>query len=349
MNFQETVAANRAILAQAQALNIRAGTNVFPVPGREELLRRFTAGLNGARRVAEIRDLTALMLPVLEERLVEQVLREQPDTITVLGREVAVEYRAGYAPRVRIDFRGDESRDWLNLPDDGIKLPGGREVSMYSSVEGYGYYIETSSSQFKAKVRECLNQGLWDNWQQPDLPPPSDLIPPIAEMEYGRCVVTGVALFAFGVFKYDSWYENPWKPYWTRDRAEAERLHAQACEKLVEACEKAARETLKKRVGELYGEHRGNHDLPEEMRTRMYNTYYGYSSGATTIAELEQLIVQVEAEIAAAVERKAKAERERIEAERKKREAEEVRLAEKAASNSPFAALAALRDKFRKK
>lgn len=324
-NIQSVVAANRALLARARELNIRAGTNLFQVPSRDELTKLFTVALDGARRVAEIRNMPALMLPSLDDRLIEKVLREQPDKITILDREVTVEYRSGGSPRVRLDFRGNESRDWLSLPNAGIQLPGGREVTMSSAVEGYGYYVETTSSQFKAKARECLNQGLWDNWQKPELTAPTDSIPPIVEAEYGRCVVTNASLVAFGTVNYDSWYGS-WKSYWTRDRAEAERVHAEAKGKFVEAREKIARDALKKRVGELYSAHNYNRELPEEIRTRIYNTHYGYSGAATTVAEIKAFIAEVEATVEATETRKA-------EAERKQREAEACREAVNTALN----------------
>lgn len=317
--FQEVVTANRALLARARDLNTRAGQSMFSVPTRDELTKLFVVALGGARRIAEIHNMSALLLPTLDERMIEKVLREQPDTITVLGREVTVEYRSGYNPRVRLDFRGDESRNWLQLPDTGIHLPGGREIAMYSAVEGYSYYIEANSSQFKMKARECLNQGLWDKWQKPELPAPTDSIPPIVEMEYGRCVVTDASLTAYGTVNYDSWYGS-WKAYWSRSRAETEQVHAQASTKFLEVKEKAARDALKKRVGELYSAHYYERELPEEMRTRLYSTYYGYSGGATTVAELEAFIAEVEAAVAATTARKA-------EAERKQREAEERREA----------------------
>lgn len=309
--FENVIAENRGLVARARELNIRAGETIFPVPSRDELTKLFMVALSGARRVAEIRNLSALLLPALDQKAIEKVLHEQPDTITILGQEVAVEYRSGYNPRVRLDFRGEESRNWLQLPDDGIRLPNGREVAMCSALEGYGYYVEANSSQFKAKARECLNQGLWDNWQKPELPAPTESIAPVVEMEYGRCVVTDAPLFAYGAVNYDSWYGS-WKSYWSRDRAEADKVHAQACAKFVEVKEKVARDALKKRVGEL---HSYNRELPEEMRSRMYNTYYGYSGGATTVAEIEAFIAEVEAAVVAIEERKAEAERKQREAE----------------------------------
>ena len=313
-NLYQVVVENRAILARARDLNTRAGTSLFPVPSRDELTKLFTVALGGARRVAEIRSLPTLLLPALDDWTIAKVLDESPDKISILGHEVAVEYRSGYAPRVRRDFRGNESRDGLSLPDAGIHLPGGREVSMYSSVEEYGYYIEANSSQFKAKACECLNQGLWDNWQKPELPTPTDFVSPIVEAEYGRCVVTDVPLTAFGTVNYDSWYGS-WKSYWSRSRAETEQVYEQSRTKFLEVKEKVVRDALNKRVGELYSAHNYNRELPEEMRTRMNSTCYGYSGGATTVAEIKAFIAEVEAAVEAGDSRKAEAEQKLRDAE----------------------------------
>lgn len=304
---------NRALLARMKALNLRTGLETFPIPSREELRARMTNVLQGARRVAEIRDLEVLRLPLLDEVQVAEVLRLCPDTIEVLGREVAVEYRQPYystprPPLVRIDFKGDDAKRWVGLPDEGICLPDGREVVLYSVIEGYGYYIEAESSKFKEKACECLNQAQWDNWQKPELPAPTDSIPPIAEKEYGLCAVTDVVLVAYGTVNYDSWYGS-WKSCWSRDRDEADKVHAQACAKFVEVREKADRVSLRKRVGELRKTHYDA--LSEDLRERLYNTQYGYSGGASTVAEIEALIAEVEAIVEqAALEAKAKAEAE---------------------------------------
>lgn len=327
--LQSILSANRAQQRRAAELNNRAGKIIFRIFTREELVSAITAVLNGARCAAEINDPAVLALPPLDEEKAQAVLALCPDTITVCGREAAVEYRAPYCgtpypPRVRIDFRGEQAKDWLEIPEGGIMLPDGREVMLYSAIDGHGYYIEAPSSQFKVKAQECLNKGLWDAWQKPELSVPTDSILPIVEVEYGRCSVTEVSLIAFGTVNYDSYYGS-WKSYWTRDRAEADKVHAQTCAKFVEMKEKATRDALKKRVGELYSAHYYNRELPEEMRTRLYNTYYG-AGVATTVAEIEAFIAEVEAAVATIEERKA-------EAETRKREAEARREAVNTALN----------------
>jgi hypothetical protein len=124
---------------------------------------------------------------------------------------------------------------------------------------------------------------------------------------------------AYGTVNYDSWYGS-WKSYWSRSRAETEQVYAQACSKFLEVKEKVVRDALKKRIGELYSAHNYNRELPEEVRTRMYNAYYGYSGGPTTVAEMEAFIAEVEATVATVNERKAEAERKQREAEARRGE-----------------------------
>lgn len=317
--LQSILSANRAQQRRAAELNNRAGKIIFRIFTREELVSAITAVLNGARCAAEINDPAVLALPPLNEEKVRAVLTLCSDTITVCGREAAVEYRAPYygtplPPRVKIDFRGEHARDWLAIPDEGIYLPDGREVSLYSALDGYGYYINAPSSQFSVKVRECLNEGLWSSWKKPELPQPTESIAPLVEAEYGRCVVTNEPLIAYGTVDHDSWC-GLWKSYWSRDRDEADKMHAQACVKFLEIEEKATRDALKKRIGQLYNAYYHNRELAEDLRSRMCNTYYGYSGGATTVTEMEALIAEVEAAMAAIEKRKAEAERKQREAE----------------------------------
>lgn len=314
MNFQDVVVNNRALLARARQLNVRAGSEVFLIPSRQDIAEAVKTVLGGARCVTEISNVTDLLLPALNEKLVAKVLNESPDTINILGKEVVVEYRSGYAPRVRLDFHGDESRNWLKLPDDSIRLPNGREVSICSVIEGCGHYIESTSSQFKAKAREGLNQGLWDKWQKPELPTPTESIPAIVEMVYGRCVVTDAPLLAYGTVNYDSYYGS-WKSHWSRDRAESERLHAQVCEKFVAVKEKIVLDGLRRSVSALHRAHYYNQELSEKIRIRMSNTHYGHPEGAITVSEIKALIAEVEVAVEAIEARKAEVKRKQREAE----------------------------------
>lgn len=228
MTARAIILENRGTISRMRELNVRAGRDVFPIPTRETLAASLRQMLGAVARLADVRNPEVLRLPSLSEAEVAKILRTAPDTVLVCGREVAVEYRAPYygtqyPPRVRIEFRGAEAKDWLKLPEGGVKLPDGREVALYSAIDGYGYYVESPSSQFKAKARECLNQGLWDAWSKPAItvPDPSAEFPALEVQEYGRCAVTDEGLAAFGVLSHDSWY-GTWKAVWYRDRSEAE-------------------------------------------------------------------------------------------------------------------------------
>lgn len=306
----EVITANRELEQKARQLNIRAGHEVFKVKTRQEWEEWLGARLFGAVSVATIPDVSALKLPALDEEIINLVMQENPDTIEVLGQTCKVEYRSETQALVRIDFRGEQAKDWLKLPDE-IRLPGGREVSLYSAVEGYGYYIEAKSSLFKAKVRECLNQGQWDNWRNrptitiPDLAAEDASLPEIASMQYGACVVTGEPLVAFGTLTaYRIWSSDPitWKAEWFRTRVEAEAklesAKAEFAKAKVEAREKAERETAKAAAEtareELKGlsTREGWNDLEYELRREVEARTGYYACLPEASAELREWTAQ---------------------------------------------------------
>lgn len=314
--------------ARMRELNTRAGRDVFLVPSKEQLAASLQQFLRGAARLADIRWPETLRLPALDAAAEAGVLAECPDTIVVCGREVAVEYRAPYygtqyPSRVRVDFRGEQAKDWLQLPEGGITLPDGREVTIVAPVEGCGWYeVEAPSSQFKGKVQEHLNQGLWDSWQKPtlDVPAIEDNFPALVEHEYAKCVVTSEQLVAYGVLYHD--YYSGWKTAWYRDRAEAERKHAEGSAKWLELKEKAERDELKKRVRTLMDQWYYTQDFDDMLRKRLYNTVYGYTGAAQTVAELTSLIAKAEVSVTAYEAQKAEEERLRREAEARRESVE---------------------------
>jgi hypothetical protein len=345
---------NRALVTRMRELNVRAGEDRFAVPTREQLAVGIAKILGGVGRLADIRWPETLRLPALDAEAEAEVLRLCPETITVCGREVPVEYRAPYygtprPPLVRMDFRGEQAKDWLKLPAGGISLPDGREVVIVGPVEGCGWSeVEGPSSQFKGKVLERLTQGQWDSWKSSapaiELPEVVDYysVVPFEVVVYGHCPVTGAELQAYGtvVPKSYRYYDTDlyFEGRWFRDHLEAHNtadtsaerlceLYDELAEKRREAEERATRDALKKRVGELHGSHGYNRELAEGLRTRMYNTYYGYSGGTTTVAEMEALIAEVDTAVVALEERKAEAERVKREVE-VRREAVEAAISD---------------------
>lgn len=286
MDIQKIIAENKARQQEAKRLNVRAGESLFKVFSLAELTAWVMDRLVGARRLAEIVNLTSLALPDLDRDLVGKVLVDNPDKILVLDREVAVEYSSYRSePVVRIDFRGELSRDWARIPAEGIRLPGGREVFLVSAVDGYGYYIETLSSQFITKVREILSKKQWDEFvSSPDkpviaIPDPTNFstqIPAVCEHQYGVCVGTEQPLIAFGVVTYTPdcyWSSEKFETKWfaKRDEAEAERTKSAEAfgKKQTELREKAEREAGD--IREVTIDRRGTAHCPELNGRRVDN------------------------------------------------------------------------------
>lgn len=292
--IETIVTENRAVLHRMRDLNVRAGSDVFPIPSREDLQHRLAASLQGARKVAEITDWDALRLPQPDTSVVATILTKCPDTIEVLGRQVEVEYRSPYygsprAPRVQIDFRYMAVDDWQKLPESGIHLPDGREVTIQGTIPGrvMDVSVEATSSQFKEQAGQRLNQDLWEKWSQPSLPQPAGQIAPVVEREYGRCVLTDTPLMAYGTIR-RSWSE--WRTFWSHDRSEAEQVRADSCRQYAEVQEETRRAELTKRLGELYKLHRDT--VSEELRNRMYHAVHGYSRQSASV--VEEIIAEVE-------------------------------------------------------
>jgi HrpA-like RNA helicase len=223
--LEATLRSNAARQERARQLNIRTGESTFQVFSSDEMFERFVTALSGARRVLEVVRPEALALPALDEDKVASVLRDNPDTINVLGSDLVVEYRTPsygtvYAPRVKLSDETVKANGWIRLPDEGVHLPGGRSVEV---VVSFGYYTATSDTnipKLKEQVRQHLNREQWDRWTKPeiqisDLSADDAVIPLIIE-SYGTCVVTGDELKAYGTVLWDSYYGR-FSPKWYRD------------------------------------------------------------------------------------------------------------------------------------
>lgn len=242
MEIQEVITANRAVIAQAKSLNMRAGETVFTILSRDEMLTRFTTSLCGARRVSEIQDFDALHLPDLDPDLVKMVTDRNPDTIEILGREFVVEYRNHYGPRIEIRFEDIWADKWQDLPDT-LTLPSGRLVLVKSVVEGHGYWIEAENPiELKDKIKDALNRKQWEKWEdKPEMAavdPEDDQSVSFVTTVYGQCVVTGDDLKAYGTVEVcQYWSSDPieWRPVWYRSVSEAIEVFDRSTAKLTEA------------------------------------------------------------------------------------------------------------------
>jgi len=306
---------------RACQLNRRSGEDTFKVYSQDEMFEWFATALSGARRISEVTRPEVLALPTLDENKVAEVLFNQPGTISVLGANIAVEYADGYGrsranPRVRLAGELSGENCWQELPDQGIRLPGGRTVEVAVPF-GYSATIsDTDIPRLKERVREHLNREQWEQWYKPDLTIPSPSAKgseiPFITTVYGQCVVTGDPLRAFGTVRYRTGYYNSgWEAVWYRDKAEAEKARAEATRNLeeiqVEAMRKreleAARaeaETVRKAFGDLFLSDNWK-DLDPELRRKVEDWRYSYLPSSTDQlrtdkADTEALIARVEAE-----------------------------------------------------
>ena len=329
-NLSAVLAANTERQTQAQKLNTRAGENVFHVFSQTEVYELYASALSGATRIVEVSNPGALALPGLDEELVAIVVRENPEAINVLGAELEVEYRpASWSgpcpPRVRLTEEMVKAQAWLNLPDEGVRLPGGRAVEVTVFVS-YNTVADTDIPRLKEKVRERLNQSQWEMWIKPAiaLPDAASLeadIPEITIAQYGVCVITGEPLSAYGTIHQSSHYGLRWEEAWFRSREEAEKVRAEAVQKLeairAEAAAKAEleqvraeAETARKELMGLSSREEWN-DLHYELQRRVESRRYSYLPNSTPevwawIAETKALVAEAEAALAEVAARRAK-------------------------------------------
>jgi len=329
--LQKLIETNRANQARARELNVRSGTGIFPVLDREALQVWLMLRLNGARSVAEIGDLSSLLLPPLDPELEAAVLRDNPDTVSLLGEESQVEYRRDRAPRVILTLDPAANRRWLRLPTE-LKLPGGRAVEMGVKTL-YGYdplSVSTDGAEVVEKVRSHLNRDQWGQWLRPQLALPSETdpaaeVPPIITAEYGRCLMDDTPLLAYGVVACKNYYSysgGALEPRWLQSRAEAEELRAASVAKLVElqaeailmASETAIREEAEAAKEELAALRSltGFWDMDPEVRRQVdewgYNRPYDLGPLQAWTAETKALIVKVTPALAEISRARAEAE-----------------------------------------
>lgn len=302
---------NAARQERARQLNIRTGEKTFQVYSSDEMIERFVAVLSGARRILEVFRPEALALPGLDESTVVSVLRDNPDTIEVLGSELVVEYRQPYygtvcAPRVKLSDEMVKAGAWIRLADEGVILPGGRSVELVVSFDYSTTLADTNIPQLKAKVREHLNREQWGRWTRPEIVLPDTdaeepVIPPITTATYGSCVVTGEPLEVFGAvtvnpsryYTTDPYFKGEW--FTSREKADAARTAAvtkleQIREELRAQRERTAREEAENAAlnatkteaeaarEELRGlsSHNGFYDLVYELLRKAEDRRYSY-------------------------------------------------------------------------
>lgn len=263
---------NAAKQERAQQLNIRTGEETFKVFSSQEVKKWFITALSGARRIIEIVRPEALELPKLDEDEVASILRDNPDTIEVLGSDLVVNYEPEFfgqsqpVPRVILGREVLDTGKWADLPDRGVFLPSGRHVLVSIEVGTFQFPKSGSIPELKKKVQEHLNHKQWNNWTQPEIEIPNlsqdnPVIPFVTE-SYGTCATTGEELKAYGTVFWDS-FRNRFSPVWTRSESEAQDLRSRGQDGLVELCRKHRKELEKKRLSSEVEE------VQEEIREMM--------------------------------------------------------------------------------
>ncbi|MDR0398166.1 MAG: hypothetical protein LBH36_03265 [Candidatus Nomurabacteria bacterium] len=241
--LNEVLKANSARQAKAKELNMRTCEETFRVYSPNEIYELYSNALLGARRVAEIQDVSALQLPALDEDLVKSSVESNPGAIVTLGKEFPIRY-SSHNPIVEIDFYEEKGLDWRELPDAGIFLPDGREIivdaylqSMVS--DNLKRPIEALSSCFKAKVRMTLNREQWDRCKDTKIvlitPESDEADIPFKEVIYGRDALTGEELVGYGTNEVNErgWSGAPYfNVFWTQNKAEAESIYNKAKRRL---------------------------------------------------------------------------------------------------------------------
>jgi hypothetical protein len=310
---QAVITVNKERQAQARQLNLRAGQKLFTVLSREEMFTWVSERIAGAQSIREISNPANLRLQAFDQNLVDTVVRENPESITLLGRQVVVEYREGCQPKVTLKLETGNDTSWRQLPNDGVKLVGGRMIEVNISFGWYDSVSGTDIPKLKEQMRERLNRKLWEAWQKPvvtlpDLASVQVVIPNIITVPYGTCVVEGTPLVAYGVaaVKYSRYYSSdPWfEGKWYQNKTEAEAAHANSVSKLGEIRAeirnqqellnvKAQAQAAQIKVGSMYDQHYYNTELSRDLKDRLYNRRYAHLP--SSLDELRQWTVETNA------------------------------------------------------
>lgn len=278
--------ANTEYRRQAEDLNRRVGDKMFrDFSSFEEREEFFLERLAGARSVGEIVDPQALLMTGIDEELAELVLSENPDSISLCGEILEVKYKSFCGriladPRVTLSQNIVASNRWLDLPDEGVNLPGGRKVEV---VAGFTYhdFSSTNIPELKEKVLSRLNKQQWDDWDRlaievPDSSDPNSEVPLVSAV-YGQCVVSGDELVGYGTFEaYQCWSSDPitWRAKWFQSHEEAQQVQAKATQKLEEV---RAREAQQR---ELAGAQASAEDVQKKLKElKLQSGYSNLSEG----------------------------------------------------------------------
>ena len=222
---------NSKLIEKAREWNNRAGAEVLPTYDVPERAEYYLKALGGARNLREIKDPERLKLPKLDKKKIKEIRDDNPNHIKVLGKSQLVEYSTG-KPVVCLERdKYDNELWWQQLPDKGIFLPNGRQVTVQVRVN-FATITNSDISALKDEIVDQYNYEQWTDWRRkpkPSLPIPdyeelTSVFPrEVLKREYGKCVLTGVPLFAYGaVVKMQYAFDYKLEMEWFQSKSDAQ-------------------------------------------------------------------------------------------------------------------------------
>jgi hypothetical protein len=289
--------ANKAQQDRARFLNNRLQRPLFKVWSQWELADFLWQQLGHlrVRSIKDVRNPEVLALPPLDESLIASVQHDFPDEIEVLGRKCTVFYGqhpSGQHPSVELSAEMVAPPEFLQLPDDGVRLAGGLLIMVSIKFSDGTTIANTNIVELKEQLTQTLRKQVFAAWlpssdaqipvvEMPDPADPTSTIPEIIEATYGSCPLTGKTLTAYGSLCIDRSFAPGAKPFtfsWHMHRESAQFMREGAVNKLqgmralLQEDEERAKlnpeiQQLQELLAQLTSEYRN--ELPEEMLGNM--------------------------------------------------------------------------------
>ena len=155
MEMEAVIQKNRQNQEKARELNIRAGSDVFPLMSRSEWRDWLASRLNGARRAAEVADFNSLLLPQLDPELVQLVVSENPDTVTIEGVSLQIEYGEEYYGGASACRTSVEEGFARKCSSEAVLLPSGRTVEIRCSGYSAKSFAELVEKLESNRIDQC--------------------------------------------------------------------------------------------------------------------------------------------------------------------------------------------------
>ncbi len=162
----EVISHNLKIQKQARELNIRAGQEVFHVMTRSEIESWLKDRLHEARRASEIIEFNEILFPELDKELVEKVITDNPDSVTIEGTILSIQYGNDYGSTYydRSYIRTSVNEEFARSASvDSVVLPGGRVVLMRCSGHFANTFVELVEKLEKSRIESCWAEARCQN------------------------------------------------------------------------------------------------------------------------------------------------------------------------------------------